>query len=179
MPNIVGIDPSLTGTAVVVYSPTQATQPWSGVFTSKPADGLERRFCRYSDLARRVLSVITEAEPKAIAIEGYSFSSKGTAAQAMVEYGGLLRGLILAHRNGADVLEIPPATLKLFATGKGNAKKEKVISSLACRYGVEYDTSDEYDAYALCRLGACFAGLETPAVEWQRRALEKVKSGLI
>lgn len=177
MQNIVGIDPSLTGTGVCVYSTTQATEPWTTVIGSKPANFLQDRFNRYAVMCQKILQIIREAAPVCILIEGYSFGSNKAGHHDIVEYGALLRETVLNHRGDAEVLEVPPATLKKFATGKGNADKVAMATALVKRYGVTYGTSDEYDAYALCRLGACWMELEEPQTEWQVEAVEKLWDG--
>ncbi len=171
---IVGIDPSLTATAVCVYSPSQATQPWTAVFTSKPASGLRNRIARYNTLADQVLAVVLKARPHAVFIEGSSFGSRGNATLNLAEYRGVLSAALINAKQ--TVYEIPPSTLKLFIAGKGNANKTAMITACVKRYRVEYETDDEYDAYGLCRLGACLLGWREPTNAAQKRALEKLEA---
>ena len=46
--------------------------------------------------------------------------------------------------------------MKLFTTGKGNAKKEDMAEALMASHGVEFDTDDEADAYALLKFGEAY-----------------------
>jgi Holliday junction resolvasome RuvABC endonuclease subunit len=170
--NIVGIDPSLSGTAVCVYSPSQVTQPWTAVFSSKPTTGLAGRIARFQDLTRRVVAVVSESGAEAVFIEGHSFGSQGKGTLDRAEYRGILSAALLAVCG--TVYEVPPLTLKLFVTGKGKGDKTAMITACVKRYGVEYGSDDEYDAYGLCRLGACVLGWEKPATEAQVRAMGKV-----
>ena len=171
--NIVGIDPSLTATAVCVYPPSQSTWPWTDVFSSKPAVGLRKRIARYNALTDQVLTIVLKARPCVIFIEGHSFSSKGKGILDRAEYRGVLSAALIKAKQ--TVHEVPPATLKLFIAGKGNANKTAMITACVKRYGVEYETDDEYDAYGLCRLGACVMGLEQPENEAQKRAIKKLE----
>ena len=58
---------------------------------------------------------------------------------------------------GIDTLaEIPPTTVKLFATGKGNADKDEVLAAVKARWSPDVHDDNEADAVALlyCHLGA-------------------------
>lgn len=171
--NIVGIDPSLTATAVCVYSPAQAMQPWTKVFTSNPAADFRGRVKRYNDLTDEVLAVVLKARPLAVFIEGHSFGSKGKGTLDRAEYRGVLQAALFKAKQ--DVYEVPPLTLKLFITGKGKGNKTAMITACVKRYGVEYDTDDEYDAFGLCKFGACYMGLEAAANASQKKAIAKLR----
>src|SRR5688572_24493291 len=72
---VVGIDPSLTGTAVCVMS-----SPHDHVmhrFTSKPADGVHDRIERFGSLVEQICNVVCGGNVSLVVIEGYSFGSKG------------------------------------------------------------------------------------------------------
>jgi len=150
----------------------------SYVFKSKPSGDLpKQRIARFQQLTKEVISYIRSFESKPVSsifIEGYSFGSKNTRAHASGEYGGLLRAALLEL---AEVIEVPPNCLKQFATGKGNADKTAVAACLAQRYDVSsLRTNDEYDAYALWRLG-CVAKDRLPwDTVFQKEAAKKVMS---
>lgn len=55
----------------------------------------------------------------------------------------------VAMRYGLVALDMPPSTIKKFATGKGRASKEEMIEA-ARRFG--YTGSDEHEADAVCAL---------------------------
>ena len=57
-------------------------------------------------------------------MEGYSFGSKGRALFQIAENGGILKYRLQEKYGQIEV--IPPANIKKFATGKGNADKEKM-----------------------------------------------------
>ena len=175
--NFIGIDPSLTGTGICVYSPSQADQPWAETLRSKPANGLPERFERYHRLVAHVQSVVRQAEPAIVCLEGYSFASKGAMSHDRVEYGSLLRDMLLtlSDKHCMSVFEVTPSTLKLFASGKGSADKVIVAAALVRRYGVEYGNDNEYDAFALARFAACIHGIDKPASEHQARALHNFR----
>jgi Holliday junction resolvasome RuvABC endonuclease subunit len=64
-------------------------------------------------------------------------------------------------------LQIPPMTLKKFAAGKGNAKKQEMLMQIFKRWGIEFNDDNAADSYALARLaGKIFEGpIETAVAE--------------
>ena len=48
---------------------------------------------------------------------------------------------------------VAPQALKKFVTGKGNVKKDQMKLAVFKRWGVEFPTTDETDAYALAQWG--------------------------
>lgn len=78
---------------------------------------------RLAAIRDRVLDAAAAAE--LVAIEGYSFGSKGRAVVSIGELGGVVR-LALAEA-GVAFVDVPPSTLKKYATGKGNAGKDEVL----------------------------------------------------
>lgn len=57
---------------------------------------------------------------------------------------------------------IPPMTLKKYAAGKGNAKKQEMLLQIYKRWGIEFNDDNAADSYALARLAA---GVAITAVE--------------
>jgi len=106
-------------------------------------------------------------------LEGYAYGIK--AASALVdlsELGGVVR-LELSDK-GIPFVDVPPASLKLFATGKGNAPKDQVLAAAIRRLG--YAGHDHNTADALWLLSMALVRTADPArlTEYQRRALEKI-----
>lgn len=170
---VFGIDPSLSGTAVCVYR-QDGTHAMHRFEAPPMGRTVWERQHRYNSLCDKVCLVIIEETVKSevprgpVFIEGYSFASKGRAILTMVEFGWALRMRLL------DIVvqqEVPPATLKQFVTGKGNADKLAVCLAIQKRYGVDFKTNDEFDSYALARMAACHVCWDEPANEAQRAAL--------
>lgn len=80
-------------------------------------------------------------------------------------------------RGGTRWVEVPPATLKKYATGVGNAKKDAVLAAAVKRFPhIDVTGNDEADALWLAALGADLLGepmLELPATN--RAALAKLR----
>lgn len=168
MKTAVGIDPSLTGSAVVVMRADLTFD--AERFGSDPAKGLAR-IERFKGLAAKVLFAIP-ADVSIVLLEGYSYGSAGRALTDLGEYGGLLRMRLL--KLGCPVFEVPPTTLKLFVTGKGNASKQAMAVGVYKHWGYEPADGDRVDAYGLARMAATVAGFCKAANDGQRRALAKI-----
>ncbi len=165
---IVGIDASLTNTAVCIYRRDGSHE--MKTFQSDPAATLAGRMYRYKMLAQMV-TLGVGVHPSVVFIEGYSFASPNRAVP-LAEYGGILRHMLI--EGGAQLKEITPSTVKQFATQKGNS--DKTAMTLACfkLWGQEFKTNDEVDAYCIARLGACALGWDEATNEAQRRAVSVV-----
>lgn len=145
---IVGLDLSLTHTGLC--SPHGATDR-----LNTPASKIDGH-----DRLNEILSAVADWTGHAdlVAIEGYSYGSRSSQAHAAGELGGLVRHRL--WRTGTPYLDVPPATLKKYATGKGNAGKDEVITAAVRRGGDLYSgtTNDEADAFWLWALASDLAG---------------------
>ena len=144
--NVLGIDPSLTATGYAVFIDSKLRE--SGVIKPNKNGTVEERIEHIRDAIQRK---IEHYKLKTAVIEGYSYGSKGRATFTSGELGGVLRNYF--HRNNIELTVYPPTVIKLFATGKGTAKKELMIMKAYKKWGIEFDNSDECDAYCAAR---CF-----------------------
>jgi crossover junction endodeoxyribonuclease RuvC len=144
-----GIDPSLTSTGVcVIY------KGGCHAFTLVPHKSLkaEARLAWFELEFEKLLERFTIRN---VAIEGYSFGSKG-AAFNIGEHGGVLRLALFKHAPSWSV--VPPQTLKKFATGSGGADKEAVSKELYKRFGVDLIQNDAVDAAGLALFAMALDG---------------------
>ena len=86
-----------------------------------------------------------------LAIEGYSFGSRGRAVFDIAECGGIVRWELAQH--GYEWQEVPPAALKKWATGRGNADKGAMLACGIRKYGYEGSDHNEADALMLAEWG--------------------------
>lgn len=85
-------------------------------------------------------------------------------------YGGFLAALTAwCERNGVPYRGVPVGTIKLFATGKGNAGKEAVMAAVRA-WGYQPVDDNEADALALLRWALAERGKEIETDVLQRRA---------
>lgn len=161
MIRILAIDPSLTGNGICY--PTGHTMRWG----SKDS-GTER----LSDLRAYFTLLVNNEKPDLVVIEDYSYGSANKAHQ-LGEWGGVLR--LLLHDLDIPVAFVAPTALKSWATGKGNAKKEMVVSEITHRAGKCFGNSDEADAWALWAMALQAYGHPVLAMPADRqKALAKI-----
>ena len=148
---VAAIDPSMGGTALAVLEAVAVGPPKLLLLqriASKPAPTLRGRIERFAGIANRAWELLAEHQPELVFIEGYSFASQH-GGEKLGELGGILRLRLLVE---APMFEVPPAMLKKWATGKGNANKATVVSAVSQRHGMLLSNDDEADALALAHL---------------------------
>jgi crossover junction endodeoxyribonuclease RuvC len=178
MPYVIGIDPSLTATGLCVLS--SDVSDWNISETvGEPTRGANvyARLGRYIRICDRVRDSIGAllGQTSMVVIEGYSFASRNSQAHTAGEFGGLLRYTAILQY-GQQLVEVTPSQLKKYATGKGNATKDKVAVGVFKRWGFEGANDNETDAFVLAKIGAALLGWEEPTNEAQRAVLATVRA---
>jgi len=132
---------------------------------------------RLADISTKWASLLTTAPSNVVVvIEGYSFASRNSQAHSIGELGGVLR--LTMFQMGIPFIEVPPTCRAKFATGRGNASKTEVMSSLSARTGIVWSgkgADDMADAYVLEEMGLAVQGKARH--DWPKshlEALEKV-----
>ncbi len=85
-----------------------------------------------------------------IAIEGFSFGSKGQGTDFQFGIGWIVRLMLFIE--GKSYIDVAPTQVKKFATGKGNAGKDALILPIYKKWGYENDSDNCRDAYVLSRI---------------------------
>jgi crossover junction endodeoxyribonuclease RuvC len=160
----VGIDPSSkTGLAIIDKQGNVINT--QDVTTKVKADPQ-----RFSDLAEKI---IDELEPNdRICIEGFSYGSKGKGVSFQYGLGWIIRHLLLER--GYEYTEVPPTSVKKFATGKGNTKKDEMVLPIFRKWGFEHSSDNVRDAYVLAQMAKGIYD-SSNLTEYQREALKKVR----
>jgi len=151
----VGIDQSLTGFAITVLSVENPEQYLTWVYKS-PYFGIER----LADIREWLIDNLNYIEEHwsitDVAMEGTVLASH--AALILGELSATVRLAIFDFFGDDDdrrfPLKIPPMTLKKYAAGKGNAKKQEMLLQIYKRWGIEFNDDNAADSYALARLAA-------------------------
>lgn len=140
-----GLDISLTKTGVVGLS-ANGKIVLQKLVTSKP---MPERFKRFDDILCSIDDCLSNV--KLVTIEGYSYGSQGNSLLNICE----LSGIIKHHLWLRDInfIEVPPATLKKYATGRGNVGKLEMIQAAHDQYGYKFESDDLCDAYWLAKYG--------------------------
>ena len=92
---------------------------------------------------------------------------------ALGELGGVIKCALFEERQ--PYIVVPPARLKKFACGKGNAKKDEVRLEVYKRWGFEAPSNDEVDAYVLARIGLAYLGYDTDLIKPQLEVIQALK----
>lgn len=151
----IGIDQSLTGFALSAINIENPNQHLTWVYKS-PYFGVER----LADIRQWLLDTldyITEKhEIKDVAMEGTVLASQ--AALVLGELSATVKLALFDYFADEDAgkfpLKVPPMTLKKYAAGKGNAKKQEMLLQIYKRWGLEFNDDNAADAYALARLAS-------------------------
>lgn len=148
--HVIGIDPSLSGTGVIVLDSTGQIVHREVIGVNSLGSKVADRMKRFSLLLSPVQKTIERFKPVMACIEGYSLGSNMPGVSDRVEYGGLLRWSLVAA--GVPLFEVAPLTLKKWATGIGKGDKTPVIASITKMYGHMFSSDNEYDAFALATM---------------------------
>lgn len=170
MPRVVGIDPSLTATALVGMDES-ACQERVLVIEGTKLKGLPR----LDSIREQVISFIDHEMPELVVIEGFAYNAKGASVFEMGGLGWLLRWTMFKMQQ--PFLVAPPSVLKSFATGKGNSAKEIMIREVYRKWKYEAKDNNDADAYALAKLGLDIAA---PKDKWTKKTTDlfsKCESG--
>lgn len=107
------------------------------------------------------MKIITKLGVEKVALEGYSFASKGNATIDIAENKMALKTELF--KSNIEIFEPSPPAIKKFFAGKGNAKKEDMVIQFITETNVHLhnamETSqmwskpieDIVDAYACCK----------------------------
>lgn len=150
--NYVGLDISMRSTGFVVIDHDGIVLRHEVIGKTpkeRPCMTIEQRIRYYVEVGNTIRSAIVPfGEELDIGVEGYSMHGKGDLTIAP-ELGGIVRLELLGF---GRIHEIPPAALKKFATGKGNAPKDSVMLNVYKRWGVDFGDNNLADAYVLARI---------------------------
>lgn len=168
---IVGLDLSLTSTG------------WScgderGT-VSFPHLKNEERLAAIRDDVKNILSdcfARPDCKIPGVVVEGYSFASRNSQSHSIGELGGVVKTMM--YELDIPFVIVPPTVRAKFATGKGNASKNEVVSAVSARTGIVWagkGADDMCDAFILEEMGRVSVG--AGRYEWPNenlKALEKI-----
>jgi len=164
-----GLDLSLTSTG---YSCDGTT----GIIASKQT-GVERLI----EISESIVGITNDLDVNVVLIEGYSFASRSGQAFSIGEIGGVVR--VALKKANKPWVQIPPTCRAKFATGRGNASKNEVISAISARTGIVWGNpgaDDRCDAWILEQMGLSYLGISK--YDWPNlnlSALDKVDWGVL
>jgi crossover junction endodeoxyribonuclease RuvC len=159
----VGIDPSTkTGLAII--------DKQGNVINVEDISTKEKRDpYRFANIADKV---IEQLEPNdVVAIEGFSYGSKGKGVSFQYGLGWIIRHVLIER--GYEYTEVPPTSVKKFATGKGNTKKDEMVLPIYRKWGFEHTSDNVRDAFVLAQMAKGIYD-SSDLTEYQKEALKKV-----
>ena len=155
----VGIDQSLTGFALTALSLDDPKQHITWIYKS-PYFGIERLV----DIRQWLTDHSMYLESHNLDVVDIAMEGTVLASQAALVLGELSATVRLAiydmypeEDSRKYPLKVPPMTLKKYASGKGNAKKQEMLLQIYKRWGVEFNDDNAADSYALARLAGKFS----------------------
>jgi Holliday junction resolvasome RuvABC endonuclease subunit len=159
--HVVGIDPSLTATGIAYADGSTATVKYA-----RGADGDQR-------LEEIYVATICAVEdrPQLAVVEDLPTHAHGAGKTGMAQ--GAVRLALIG--NLVPYVVVTPATVKKYATGKGNATKPDMRMALYQRTGLDLRDDNQVDAWWLRALGCHLLGhplLQVPKTHLE--ALDKV-----
>lgn len=176
----IGLDPSVTHTGLVILSPRGDILCQQAILSKPSKDGWRGQVRREQKIVSQIKTVIDQTMKlhgmAVIFCEDYAPSRYAKSSIPTIELGGLLRAMLAMLPDTVEF--VSPATLKQFATGKGNSDKVAVAVALSKRFGVDFGGDDNiWDAYALSRLALAVSGNLDGLTGMQIKIAEKLSNG--
>jgi Holliday junction resolvasome RuvABC endonuclease subunit len=119
-------------------------------------DFLDSQYCRVTDIAMEGTVLASHSALKLGELAGL------VKLTIWDYFDGNVNSVIPYEEHLRRPLQVPPMTLKKYATGKGTAKKQEMLMQIYKRWNVEFNDDNAADSYALARLAA---GIASDAVE--------------
>jgi Holliday junction resolvasome RuvABC endonuclease subunit len=145
-----GIDQSLRSSGVAVISEDQKVRHLGRILPGKLTGVVRLAYIR--DALREVLAA--EPEIRFAALEGYAYDVGAGRVFELGEVGSVVK--LTLHDSGVPFIVVPPASLKQFVSGTGQAKKEQMREAVLKKWGRDVAQDDECDALGLAQVARAF-----------------------
>ena len=144
----IGIDPSLTGNAVVIINDSGEIVKEHLVSTNKECYINPEQ--RILDIFEQIEYIFNAVRLKRVYIEGLAYSSNSAT---LFERAGLMYLIVTRLlKEDIDYSIIVPTMLKKWHTTDGHADKKFMMRVAKCKYGIDFQDDNICDAYCLAML---------------------------
>lgn len=161
---VMGIDPSLTSTGFVIL---QGADMVAHMAFKPMRNGIPRLL----EIETQMLTLLRKYDPQLVAIEGCFAGIRGGTAIALGELSGVLRMALYRNCHWVDVA---PSQAKKFATGKGVAEKNQMLMQVYKRWGAEFKSDDEADAYVLAQIARAVLDGTDGLTQFQKEVVTEI-----
>lgn len=162
----VGIDPSLSGTGLVILGEQGNVIEATSLKAGKEDDPL-----RFMKIAKRIKNHLNSYTDRVV-IEGFSLHSRGAGVSSMYGIGWIIRNML--EESHFKWTEAPPTSVKKFGSGKGNAKKEDLVLPVYKKWGFEGASNDITDAFIMAKMAWSMYNQDN-LLEYEKEVLKKIK----
>lgn len=164
MTQVLALDLSISATGIA--------RPDGTLTTYRPdSTGDQRLYDIAAKIEKVALDVAPDLSDLLVVIEDLPTHARAAGITGMVH--GAVRPILIAW--DISYLTVPPATLKTYATGRGNAPKPDMRMELYKRTGLDVPDDNQVDAAWLRHLALDLAGQpELDLPQTHRRALTKL-----
>ena len=146
-----GIDLSLSNTGLIIIDEKSKIILEKSIKTSPAKEKTSiTTIQRVRGITTDIIFALKSLDVKEVAIEGFSFGSRGGALFEIAYLGYRVREEL--YCNNIAFIEPTPHQLKQFATGKGNTKKSEVMLQVYKKWGEEFSDDNLADAYVLAQM---------------------------
>lgn len=163
MSTVIGLDLSLTGSAIAAISLETGELATAVHRSPAPADdNLGAHVQRHRELVDGIVAQTLACNPELVVVEGLQFSVRekdSSLTRRGFLWWAVAEGLVAG---GAPIIEVAPSQIKQFAAQKGNASKAEVVAAYATAWPDAARGSNIQD-----RADAAFAA--ALGVAWLRR----------
>ncbi len=168
MSSYLGIDASLEGTGLCLVSSAGLVLRSATVLPR----GL-RDMARLAMIKAATLAFVDGGDVAFVAIEGYAYGAVNQAF-SLGEIGGVLR-LLVHEEYDLSRVDVPPASLKKWATGSSAADKDAMVAA-AVAEGARPGDHNQADAYFLAKIALALSVDDPVARPRERSKLEVIRS---
>lgn len=158
-PRYIGIDPGTCKTGLSIKSGKIFEIDTIVPTLKKPLE----RIIYISDVLKEKI----KGTPQALIVIEKPFGIQGHA-RVLLELLGVFKYLL--KKDGHEIVEVPQKTLKLFATGKGNADKSEMVLKAYKEFGIDNVGEDGADAFWLSEFASAL--IDKPLIEYRKRAID-------